>query len=186
MKQSIFNAHGQRLYVTPEERRRFLRVTDRYPCRERLFCQTLALTGCRITEALVLDPDHIDYGAKVVVFATLKQRSPEVYRMVPVPGSYLEDIRMLAGGDAQHYWPWSRTTGYMLVKQAMREAGIEGAPASPKGLRHGFAIYALSCGVPLTLIQKWLGHTSIETTAIYLQAVGAEEYRFAKRMWATH
>ena len=184
MKQSIFDAKGQRLYVTPEERRRFLRVTKNYPHRERLFCQTLALTGCRIPEALTLDAEHIDRGAKVVVFATLKQRRSEVFRMVPVPGTYLQDIQALGGDNNRQLWPWCRTTGYTLVKDAMREAGISGPPASPKGLRHGFAIYALSCGVPLTLIQKWLGHTSIETTAIYLQAVGAEEYRFAKRMWA--
>ena len=65
----------------------------------------------------------------------------------------------------------------------MREANIHGACASPKGLRHGFGIHAVSSGVPLTLVAKWMGHSSIKTTAIYTNAVGEEERKLAGRMW---
>jgi len=37
-------------------------------------------------------------------------------------------------------------------------------------------------GVPLNLIQRWMGHSRIETTAIYANAVGDEERALAKRM----
>jgi site-specific recombinase XerD len=50
-------------------------------------------------------------------------------------------------------------------------------------LRHGFGIYALHSGVPINLVQRWLGHASMTTTAIYLQAIGAEEREIAARMW---
>jgi len=33
------------------------------------------------------------------------------------------------------------------------------------------------------LIRRWLGHASPTTTAIYLDAGGIEERRFAARMW---
>jgi integrase len=56
----------------------------------------------------------------------------------------------------------------------MTEAGIADGPhATAKGLRHGFGLHIRS-GVPLNLVQRWLGHASIATTAIYLQAMGAE------------
>ena len=38
-------------------------------------------------------------------------------------------------------------------------------------------------GVPQNLVQRWLGHASATTTAIYLDAVGIEEREFAERMW---
>ncbi|HRD76437.1 MAG TPA: tyrosine-type recombinase/integrase, partial [Hyphomicrobiaceae bacterium] len=52
-----------------------------------------------------------------------------------------------------------------------------------KGLRHAFGLHAIRCGVPLNLVQRWLGHASITTTVIYLQALGPEEREFAARMW---
>ena len=65
----------------------------------------------------------------------------------------------------------------------MEIAGIEGDHASPKGLRHGFAVQAIQANVPLTLVQRWLGHADIKTTAIYTSAMGAEERSLASRMW---
>jgi len=65
----------------------------------------------------------------------------------------------------------------------MQAAGLEGVPASPKGLRHGFGVAAVTAGIPLNLVQKWLGHAQLSTTAIYANAVGAEEKDIARRMW---
>jgi integrase/recombinase XerD len=39
-------------------------------------------------------------------------------------------------------------------------------------------------GIPLKLAKKWLGHADLTTTAIYADAVGAEEKDVARRMWA--
>jgi integrase/recombinase XerD len=65
----------------------------------------------------------------------------------------------------------------------MQAAGLEGVPASPKGLRHGFGVAAATAGIPLNLVQKWLGHAQLSTTAVYANAVGAEEKEIARRMW---
>ena len=61
--------------------------------------------------------------------------------------------------------------------------GLDGPHASPKGLRHGFGVAAVSAGIPLNLVQKWLGHAQLTTTAIYADAVGEEEQSIAARMW---
>ncbi len=42
---------------------------------------------------------------------------------------------------------------------------------------------ALMKEIPLPLLQRWMGHADLETTAIYLQVNGNEEKSFAGRMW---
>ncbi len=65
----------------------------------------------------------------------------------------------------------------------MAKAEICGNQACPKGLRHGYGVEAIRSGVPLNLLQKWMGHASMTTTAIYANASGAEELAIADRMW---
>ena len=38
-------------------------------------------------------------------------------------------------------------------------------------------------GIPLNLVQRWLGHAQLSTTAIYADAVGEEERHIAARLW---
>jgi integrase len=59
----------------------------------------------------------------------------------------------------------------------------DGPHACPKGLRHGFGVQAVSRGIALNMVQKWLGHAQLTTTAIYANAVGEEEQSIAARMW---
>ena len=65
----------------------------------------------------------------------------------------------------------------------MAASGVWGSRACPRGLRHAFAVGALQAGVPLNLVQRWLGHARIDTTAIYAGACGPEEHAFAARFW---
>ena len=75
-------------------------------------------------------------------------------------------------------------TAWRRVKEVMRDAGIEDGPhACPKGLRHGYGIHAMSSGVPLNMLSKWMGHASLEVTAIYANALGEEQQEIAARMW---
>ena len=59
----------------------------------------------------------------------------------------------------------------------------EGPHVTPKGLRHSYGVHAITSGVPLNMLQKWLGHAMMETTAIYADAVGEEQQTIAARMW---
>ena len=65
----------------------------------------------------------------------------------------------------------------------MRQAGITGVHASPKGIRHGYGVAAMMAGIPCPLIQRWMGHARLETTSCYLQAFGREERALAERLW---
>ena len=66
----------------------------------------------------------------------------------------------------------------------MHAAGIMAGPVMPKALRHAFGVGGTQAGVPLNLIQRWLGHADIQTTAIYTNVMGEEERALADRMWA--
>lgn len=156
------------------------------PLSVRTFLLTLAYTGARISEVLALTAAHIDRTDGVIVIECLKKRRHGVFRAVPVPRTLLDELSTTAStAEAEcRLWPWCRTTAWLRVKSCMLVAGVSGPHASPKALRHGFAVGALNAHVPLTLVQKWLGHSRLTTTAIYANAVGDEERAIATRYWS--
>jgi len=159
----LYTPEGARKYLTAAERDAFLREADLADRTVRTLCMTLAYAGCRLSEALALTADRVDLAAGMLVFESLKKRRTGVYRAVPVPPALLEALNM--------------------VHAVMATAGLDGPHASPKGLRHGFGVAAVTAGIPLNLVQRWLGHAQLTTTAIYADAVGAEEKDIARRMW---
>lgn len=189
----LHTADGARKYLTAPERNTFLRAAEQADRPVRTLCMTLTFSGCRLSEALALTADRVDLAAGVLVFETLKKRRSGVYRSVPVPPALLEALNLVHGirelqagrskGRGVRLWPWSRMTGWRAVHAVMQEARLDGPHASPKGLRHGFGVAAVSAGIPLNLVQKWLGHAQLSTTAIYADAVGSEEKDIARRMW---
>jgi integrase/recombinase XerD len=187
---SLYTAAGQRKYLTAAERARFLAAANACPRADvRTLCLTLAYTGCRISEALAITPAVIEREAGFIAIRSLKKRKRAiVIREVPVPLDLfraLDEALEREERDAR-LWPLSRSRAWQLVKGIMREAAIaEGPHMTPKGLRHGFGIHAIRSGVPLNLVQRWLGHASMTTTAIYLEALGEEEREIAARMWAS-
>jgi hypothetical protein len=183
----LHDPSGRRKYLTPGERENFLRAARTAPPDVQTFCETLAFTGCRITEAIRLTCAGVDLAAGIIVFESLKKRRAGVHRAVPVPPEFLKRlgaIHDLRGDGSQRLWNWSRTTAWRRVKDVMDAADIHGPFATPKGLRHSFGIKAIQSEVPLNMTQKWLGHSRIATTAIYADATGREEFMIAARMWA--
>jgi len=184
---SLYTCGGERKYLNAAERGRFLAAARRAASDKRTFCLTLAYTGCRISEALSLTARDIQQSSGVVAIRCLKKRGKLVVREVPVPSVLLAELArvhdLTGQGEVDRLWPWGRTRAWSTVKEVMRAAGIQHLGASPKGLRHGFGVHAVCSGVPLNLIQKWLGHQDIATTAIYTNALGPEERTIAGRMW---
>jgi integrase len=121
----------------------------------------------------------------------LKRRRPAV-REVPIPPElmraldacfHLAEAQREEEAAGQRLWLFCRETGWRIVKGVMKRAGVHGHPACPRGLRHGFGVGTLQAGVPITLVQRWLGHARLSTTAIYAEASGPEEQALAERFW---
>jgi integrase/recombinase XerD len=190
---ALHTADGTRKYLTTGERDAFLRAAEQADRRVRTLCMTLAYAGCRLSEALALTVERVDLAVGVLVLESLKKRRTGIYRAVPVPPALLAALDLVHGvrelqsrrgkGRGIRLWPWSRMTGWRAVHAIMEAARLDGPHASPKGLRHGFGVAAVSAGIPLNLVQKWLGHAQLSTTAIYADAVGEEEQSIAARMW---
>lgn len=178
----LYDTTGRRKYLTHRERYRFYEAAKSLPVERKLFCLVLLFTGCRISEALELTVERIDPQIDVLVFRTLKRRKDH-QRVIPTPSSLIKDMRAHTMGKTGRIWKFSRRTGWRIVKSVMAAAKIEGIHACPKGLRHGYGMSSAENNVPLKKLQKWMGHSSILTTMIYLDAVGEEEHAFARRTW---
>lgn len=198
IKMRLYDTGGNRLYCVPGEVDDFLARAYLQKPIVRTFAETLAHTGCRISEALEISPKRVELpnhgaGQGKLIFRTLKKRQDDVYRAVPVPPDYIDTLNAVHGiREAQkaknkasgRLWPWTRQHAYEIIKKLMIEADItEGPHQCPKGLRHAFGIDCTISQVPLPTIQKWMGHAQITTTAIYLDAVGEEEANHAAKRW---
>jgi len=198
----LFTPDGDRLYLTAEERRRFLDASALESPSDRMFCHVLHYTGCRPSEALAISPRHVMVEDAAIVIRSLKKHKTDPrgrlkqaqYRSVPVPPSLIEHLDLVFGLRAQlrreiHadslLWPQSRPTAYRLVKRVMHRAGIVGAQATGKGLRHGFGVAMVTANppVPLHVISQLMGHSDSKTTEIYLQILSEERHSLVMNAW---
>ena len=134
-------------------------------------------TGARLNEVLrIADRTDIDMRSHEINIVTLKQKKNK-YRIVPVPKDLiLEYSRMIAE------YPDIRGNAYKLIDTNVKKAFIEvgdraGIPrelAHPHVLRHTRAIELIRASMPITAVRDLLGHSSITTTAIYLQLSNVE------------
>ena len=173
---------GRRKYLTRDEFGRFLAAADRLSPSLKALCHVIAYSGCRVSEALALTVQQLDMDRLTITLRTLKRRRC-VFRLVPVPAATAQLLSALPRASDGRFWLLHRVTAWRLITATMRRAGITGPMCCPKGLRHGFGMRAAGHNVPVSIIQRWMGHASPTTTAIYLDAVGVEERQFASRTW---
>ncbi len=181
----IYDSQGRRKYLTANERQRFRAQAERLPLSEKLFCLLFFFTGVRISEALEVTLHRVDLAEGVVIIRSLKRRKKAIFRAIPVPRSYLKSLQRMAAGSsqAQRLWRFSRKTGYRIIKKVMMLAKISGRHAC----RGGYVTPSASSVCRKTCRFHWvsrlMGHSSIKTTAIYLNAVGREARLLVSRIW---
>lgn len=181
---NLYARMGPRKCLTPAERDEFFKAAENAEGEIRRFCATLAYTGCRISEALALTPDRADLKDGTLIFESLKKRKRGVFRPIPVPPGFLDTLNMVHDirtaprrrdrGKGVHLWSWCRATAWTRVGEVVDAAGINGPHATPRGLRHGFGIKAVTSNVPLNMVKTWLGHAQLSTPAIHADAMGPE------------
>ena len=114
-------------------------------------------------------------------------------RLVPLPPKTLQMLRAHWTTHRHPHWlfpcegrnhrqaataerPMAQTTVQDCIKKVVDELGWAKRGVSTHTLRHCYATHLLEAGVNLRQIQKYLGHSSLMTTTIYLHltTVGEE------------
>jgi site-specific recombinase XerD len=159
----------------------------------RAYLATVYACGLRLQEALYLEVSDIDADRMMIHVHRGKGAKD---RFVPLPQSTLVSLRAhwRSHRHPQLLFPaWGRdsrsaasATTPMAIssvqgafRSAKQQAGITKRAVSVHTLRHAYATHLLEAGVNLRVIQQYLGHTSLETTMVYLHLTnkGQEEAR---------
>ncbi len=144
--------------------------------RDFALCVLLADTGLRVSEALSLMLQDLDFGEGVGRVLGKGRRE----RIVPIGQTvkralldWLKQRGEIAGMDRvfcnRFGQPLQRRTVLDAFHGYGHKAGIEGVRVSPHTLRHTFAVNYLRNGGDVLTLQKILGHATLEMTRRYAE-----------------
>lgn len=163
--------------------------------RFRAYFWTVYSCGLRLNEALALQVGDIDSERMRIHIHRGKGAKD---RLVPLPAATLEVLR--------EYWKTHRHPTLLFpkttyqggvvpgTKQTMHESTAQGAlrrvvvqlqftrNISIHCLRHSYATHLLEAGVNLRLLQQYLGHSSLKTTARYLHLTSCGQENAARKI----
>lgn len=126
-----------------------------------MFVITLFTLGCRISELLGITREDIrDSGVEVIT-------KGGYHRLKPVTRDFAQKLKNYAASKDGGVFPGKYSYYYKRLKELGKAAGVENI--SPHMLRHARAVDLRRKGMSLDLLQQFLGHASIMTTAIYLE-----------------
>lgn len=148
----------------------------------RAYLTTVYACGLRLQEALYLEVSDIDADRMMIHVHRGKGAKD---RFVPLPRATLTTLRQhwrshrhpqllfpAYGRDgrsaAKATQPMAISSVQGAFRSAKEQAGITKKAVSVHTLRHAYATHLLEAGVNLRVIQQYLGHTSLETTMVYL------------------
>ena len=180
---SLYTRRGERKYLSQSERQRFINCAKKERPTVQLLCLSIVLSGCRLSEALNLKTQDVLSPENAILVRSLKKRDKLEFRQIPLPSDIVASLTRLNLNQNKRLFPWKRTQALAHIKRVMASAEIAPVRANARALRHTFATHGLRHGIPLTLMQRWLGHSKIEITAIYTQILGPEEREIAEKMW---
>ncbi|HEY9799262.1 MAG TPA: tyrosine-type recombinase/integrase [Leptolyngbyaceae cyanobacterium] len=159
--------------LTPEEVQLLINSTTNQ--RDRAIIRLLYFAGLRVSELCGLkwrDLKARGDGGQITVFGKGEKTravlvGAAMWREIQqLKNNSLRDDPVFVSGKGGHL---SRSMIFHIVKNASRQAGIEGN-VSPHWLRHSHASHSIDRGAPIHLVQKTLGHSSIAITEMYLHA----------------
>ena len=147
--------------------------------RARLLMMIEWRAGLRVSEALALEVGDLSLDVELPTLR-VRQGKGRKARIVPVhPELHSALSSALQFGniaESDKIVKASRSTADRWIKEATAGAQKAGAIASGRRisnhtLRHSYARHLLMNGIPINYLSRWLGHSSVQTTLIYLELV---------------
>ena len=160
--------------------------------RMRTFFWTVYSMGLRLSEGLHLQVGDID-SARMLVHIHHGKGAKDRY--IPIPSSTLLMLRQYWVTHQHNKWLFPadgrnhtlRRGHISQAKSPMSETAAQGAmklitqkidfgkKISIHTLRHSYGTHLLEAGVPIKAIQKYMGHSSLSTTMLYLHLTETAE-----------
>ena len=171
--------------LTREEYERLCRAAERkHNERLSLIIQTICGTGIRVSELAYVTVDAVRRGEATV---SLKGKTRTVLIVKPLQKKLLRYIRERGIESGAVFVtrsgkPLSRTNIWREMKALCADAGVDPRKVFPHNLRHLFARIFYGLDKDIAKLADILGHSSIETTRIYIMTTGAEHRKRMERM----
>lgn len=149
----------------------------KYSYRNYIILMTLSRTGMRADEVVKLRKRDITESTIII-----RQGKGKKDRVIPLE----HELGGLLGLYTDRLTPKdkvfsmsSRQVRNIVYKYAPKELDVH-----PHTLRHSFAVHCLKSGMNIRSLQKILGHSSLNTTQVYLDIVGKDIIDdFEKVIW---
>jgi integrase len=163
----------RRRHLRPEEAAKLIAAAGkrgRYPDRDRLLLRLAYRHGLRASEAVGLRWDAFDLDGGSLTIGRAKGGKTSTHTVARDDLSALRKMRKATNGpwvfETERGGPLSVDSMQYIVRAAGVLAGL-GDEIHPHMLRHGAGYALINDGVDVRLVQEFLGHASITSTAIY-------------------
>ena len=164
---------GRRRHLRPEEAAKLITAAGkrgRYPERDKLLLRLSYRHGLRASEAVGLRWDSFDLDGGTLTISRAKGGRTSTHTIARDDLSALRKMRKATNGpwvfETERSGPLSVDAMQDIVREAGKLAGL-GDELHPHMLRHGAGYALINDGVDVRLVQEFLGHASITSTAIY-------------------
>ena len=183
IQRRLFREAGREL-TRPEYERLLMAARERGQDRLALLMETICATGIRVSEVRYLTVEAARRGRAEIA---LKGK----IRTILIPNKLCRKLLKYAGkhktvsGEiflTRNGTSMSRRQIWAELKQLCQYAGVESTKVFPHNLRHLFATTFYKVCKDIARLADVLGHSSIETTRIYLLTSGREHARQLDRL----
>jgi len=173
--------------LKPEEFHHLMKAAEK--SRDRLILLLLGGAGLRVSELVRIRVGDLNLEEGCLYIGSNSAQGERV-RTVALPRPVISELRhFLAGGNAERGYLFpGRTSGHISVRRIqvvlnsvaersglqitkyLDSAGRRRRRITPRLLRHSFAVWSLDSGVPILDLKEQLGHSTLLSTGIYVQA----------------
>ena len=181
LQRQVFCAEEKEL--TKAEYEKLLKAAEKNE-QLRLVMQTICATGIRVSELRFFTVEAVKHG-EVVVSCKAKTRT------IFIPGKLRKRLLDYAGKQnirsgviflAKSGKPLDRKTVWAQMKGLCKAAGVKPSKVFPHNLRKLFARTFYGIEKDIAKLADILGHSSIDTTRIYIMTTGTEHRRKIERL----
>lgn len=173
---------------TPDEFDRMLRACPKKTplgIRNRAILAMLYGSGIRVSELITLMPSDVGDDGAINVrngkgskqrFAAIDSGNLAIVDAWKAKRKELgvPDMPLFCTASAGRFAPMDRHAVWTVVKRLSVKAGID-KRVHPHGFRHSFTNRKIRDGVPINILQRLVGHSSIRTTGLYVNQVSTDD-----------